>query len=32
MFTTPAPLPWREAELDYLRRALQLEDRGSGLL
>jgi nitroreductase len=32
MFTTPAPLPWREAELEYLRHALHLEDRGSGLL
>ena len=32
IFTAPAPLPWREAELEYLRRALQLEDRGSGLL
>jgi nitroreductase len=32
MFTAPAPLPHREAELEYLRRALQLEDHGSGLL
>lgn len=31
MFTAPAPLPWREAELEYLRHALHLEDRGSGL-
>jgi nitroreductase len=29
MFTTPAPMPWREEELEFLRRALGLE--GSGL-
>lgn len=30
MIQTPAPLPWREEELLYLRRALELE--GEGLL
>jgi nitroreductase len=30
MIQDPAPLPWREAELEYLRRALGL--RGEGLL
>lgn len=30
MFTRPAPLPWREAELDYLDKALDVP--GSGLL
>lgn len=30
MFTTPAPLPHREAELDFLQKALGLE--GNGLL
>jgi nitroreductase len=30
MFQAPAPLPWREAELEYLRKALDL--RGNGLL
>jgi len=30
MFTTPAPLPWREAELDYLNKALDIP--GSGLI
>ena len=30
MFTTPAPLPWREAELDYLQKALDVP--GSGLI
>jgi len=30
MFTTPAPLPGREAELDYLKRALDL--KGTGLI
>jgi nitroreductase len=30
MFTEPAPMPWREEELEFLRRALGLE--GSGLL
>jgi nitroreductase len=30
MFQTPAPLPWREAELEFLRKALDLE--GNGLL
>lgn len=30
MFTTPAPLPWREAELDYLDKALDVP--GSGLV
>jgi hypothetical protein len=29
MFTAPAPMPWREEELEFLRRALGLE--GSGL-
>lgn len=29
LFTAPAPLPWREDELEFLRRALGLE--GSGL-
>ena len=28
MFTRPAPLPDREAELDYLQRALNLEPPG----
>jgi len=28
MFTAPAPLPWREAELEYLRRTLDLEEPG----
>jgi nitroreductase len=30
MFQAPAPLPWREAELEYLRKALDLP--GNGLL
>jgi nitroreductase len=30
MFQTPAPLPWREAELEFLRKALDLP--GNGLL
>lgn len=30
MFTRPAPLPWREAELDYLNDALDIP--GSGLI
>jgi hypothetical protein len=30
MFQAPAPLPWREEELEYLRAALDL--KGSGLL
>jgi hypothetical protein len=30
MFQAPAPLPWREAELEYLQKALNLE--GNGLL
>jgi len=30
MFQAPAPLPWREAELAYLQKALNLE--GNGLL
>ena len=30
LFTAPATLPWREDELEFLRRALGLE--GSGLL
>ncbi len=30
MFQAPAPLPWRDAELAYLRRALDLE--GDGLV
>jgi nitroreductase len=30
MITDPAPLPWREAELEYLRRALNL--KGEGLI
>lgn len=30
MLQDPAPLPWREAELEYLRRALEL--RGEGLI
>lgn len=30
MFQAPAPLPWREAELEYLRKALGL--KGNGLL
>ena len=30
MFQAPAPLPWREAELEYLRKALDLD--GNGLL
>jgi hypothetical protein len=30
MFTRPAPLPWREAELDYLNKALDIP--GSGLI
>lgn len=30
MFTTPAPLPWREAELAYLQKALGI--KGHGLL
>ena len=30
MFQAPAPLPWREAELDYLQKALDL--KGNGLL
>lgn len=30
MLTDPAPLPWREAELEYLRRALDL--KGEGLI
>lgn len=30
MFQEPAPLPWREAELEYLKRALDL--KGHGLL
>ena len=28
MFQQPAPLPWREAELQYLRRALNLKGEG----
>jgi hypothetical protein len=30
MFQTPAPLPWREAELAYLQKALDL--KGNGLI
>jgi nitroreductase len=30
MFQAPAPLPWREAELDFLQKALDL--KGNGLL
>jgi hypothetical protein len=30
MFQAPAPLPWREAELEFLRKALDL--KGHGLL
>jgi len=30
MFQAPAPLPWREAELEYLEKALGLE--GNGLI
>lgn len=30
MFTTPAPLPWRDAELEYLAKALDIP--GSGLV
>ena len=30
MFTRPAPLPWREAELDHLHAALDIP--GSGLI
>ncbi len=30
MFQAPAPAPWREAELEYLRKALGL--KGPGLL
>jgi nitroreductase len=30
LFTTPAPLPWREAELEYLKDALEIS--GSGLI
>lgn len=30
MFQAPAPLPWREAELEYLQKALNL--KGNGLL
>jgi nitroreductase len=30
LFTRPAPLPWREAELDYLQKALGI--KGNGLL
>lgn len=30
MFTAPAPLPWREAELEYLTKALDVP--GSGLI
>ncbi|MCP5066545.1 MAG: hypothetical protein GY946_08250 [bacterium] len=30
MFQAPAPLPWREAELEYLQKALDLE--GNGML
>ena len=30
MFTAPAPLPWREAELEYLKNALKI--KGHGLL
>ena len=30
MFTTPAPLPEREAELEFLKQALDL--KGSGLI
>ena len=30
MFQAPAPLPWREAELEYLQKALDL--KGNGLL
>ncbi len=30
MFQAPAPLPWREAELEYLQKALDLE--GNGLI
>ena len=28
MFQAPAPLPWRDAELEYLRKALDLEGNG----
>ena len=28
MLQEPAPLPWREAELEYLRRALDLKGEG----
>ena len=28
MFQQPAPLPWREAELEYLKRALGIEGQG----
>lgn len=28
LFTEPAPLPWREAELEYLKRALDLKGHG----
>jgi hypothetical protein len=30
MLQAPAPLPWREAELEYLQRALGL--KGNGLI
>ena len=30
MFQAPAPLPWREAELEFLQQALDL--KGNGLL
>ena len=30
MLQTPAPLAWREAELEYLRKALNL--KGEGLI
>jgi hypothetical protein len=29
-FTRPGPLPWREAELEYLKKALDIP--GSGLI
>ena len=28
MFQQPAPLPWREAELEYLKRAFEIEGQG----
>jgi hypothetical protein len=28
MFQAPTPLPWREAELEYLQKALGLKDNG----